>query len=82
MPATVINMPPYRVLRALQVPEPDAEAAAAAALPDLGHRRHPRHRRADHAQPPAAAARSRTGRPAVPHRSSALTASCAGRMAA
>lgn len=37
MPTTAINMPLYRVLRALQVSEPDAEAAAAAAPPDLSH---------------------------------------------
>ena len=37
MTATAINLPLYRVLRALQVSEPDAEAAAAAAPPDLAH---------------------------------------------
>lgn len=37
MPTTAINLPLYRVLRALQVSEPDAEAAAAAAPPDLSH---------------------------------------------
>ena len=37
MPTTAINMPLYRVLRALQVSEPDAEAAAATAPPDLAH---------------------------------------------
>ena len=37
MIATAINLPLYRVLRALQVSEPDAEAAAAAAPPDLAH---------------------------------------------
>lgn len=37
MPTTTINLPLYRVLRALQVSEPDAEAAAAAAPPDLSH---------------------------------------------
>ena len=37
MTATAINLPLYRVLRALQVSEPDAEAAAAATPPDLAH---------------------------------------------
>ena len=37
MTTTAINMPLYRVLRALHVSEPDAEAAAAAAPPDLSH---------------------------------------------
>ena len=37
MTTTAINLPLYRVLRALQVSEPDAEAAAAAAPPDLSH---------------------------------------------
>jgi len=37
MTTTAINLPLYRVLRALQVSEPDAEAAAAAAPPDLAH---------------------------------------------
>jgi len=35
MTTTAINLPLYRVLRALNVSEPDAEAAAEAALPDL-----------------------------------------------
>ena len=35
MPTTSINLPLYRVLRTLNVPEPDAEAAATAAPPDL-----------------------------------------------
>ena len=37
MTTTAINFPLYRVLRALQVPEHEAEAAAAAAPPDLAH---------------------------------------------
>ena len=37
MTTTALNLPLYRVLRALQVSEPDAEAAAAAAPPDLTH---------------------------------------------
>lgn len=35
MTTTAINLPLYRVLRALNVSEPEAEAAAEAALPDL-----------------------------------------------
>jgi len=35
MTTTAINLPLYRVLRALQVSEPDATAAAEAAMPDL-----------------------------------------------
>ncbi len=35
MTTTAINLPLYRVLRALQVSEPDATAAAEATMPDL-----------------------------------------------
>lgn len=35
MTTTAINLPLYRVLRALQVSEPDAAAAADATVPDL-----------------------------------------------